>query len=150
MQMSGYVIIAGSVRMTYRWQVATQNEFNDIYSLIYNSKFRDTWNEDHMKRRVIVPLFLNQLITFYNEVDALCGFMTIGFLSPQAAEHQSSEGIRNEDWRSGNELWVIDFLAVDGGGAKMLRTITKSLNTEKYQQVKYFRLKYKQNREVFP
>ena len=84
----------------YRWQVAQDGDFHAIYALLYNSPLREKWGVDDIRRRVIIPLFLGQLITFYDEMNLLCGFLTIGFLDSGAASHQATIGIQSQDWRS--------------------------------------------------
>ena len=136
--------------MAYFWHIANDTEFNDIYSFLLNSPVKDQWGEDDVRRRVVVPLFLGQLVLFTNDDGKICGMITIGFMSPEAAAHEGTTGVQNEDWRSGDQLWVVDFVANDGGGAAMLRLLTRAMNKEKWGEVKYYRLKHHQVREVRP
>ena len=135
---------------TYHWQIAQDGDFHAIYALLYNSPLRQSWGIDDVRRRMIIPLYLGQLVIFYDQDKNLCGFLTLGFLNDIAEEHQGTIGIQSYDWRSGKQLWVVDFVATDGGGMKMLRTITRDLDTKQYGEVKYFRLKHKQLRSVRP
>ena len=136
--------------MSYFWHIANDTEFNDIYSFLLNSPIKTQWGEADVKRRIITPLFLGQLIVFTNMDGKICGVITLAFMSDQAAAHQETTGVQDTDWRSGDQLWVVDFVANDGGGASMLRLLTRALNKEKYNEIKYFRLKYAETREVHP
>lgn len=135
---------------SYRWQVAQDAEFPAIYSLLYNSELSKSWGTDDVKRRVILPLFLGQLVTFHDDDEKLCGFLTCAFMDTASADHQATVGIQPFDWQSGPNFWVVDLVAIDGGGDRMLRTIMRDLDRDKIKKVNYFRLKYREIREVAP
>jgi hemolysin-activating ACP:hemolysin acyltransferase len=133
---------------SYSWKIADQDDFHAIYTLIYNSKFRTAWGVDDVRRRIIIPLFLAQLITFYDKDEKLCGFVTLAFMDTVSADHQATVGILPNDWRSGPHLWVVDLFANDGGGAQMLRALMRDMDRTAYKSVRYFRLKYRKLAEV--
>ncbi len=98
-----------------------------------------------IRRRITIPMFLRQLITFY-EGSQLCGFVTFAHLSEDAESHMPTVGILPSDWRSGKNFWVIDFVAQKGSdGYAMLRTVTKGLGVKR---ARYFRKKNLEIREV--
>jgi hemolysin-activating ACP:hemolysin acyltransferase len=57
-------------------------------------------------------------------------------------------GILPNDWRSGSEPWVVDLVAPNADGDRMLFRITRDLKDTSWEQVKYFRGKFKQVPEV--
>ncbi len=125
------------------WQFASPEEFIPICEMFQSSKlgrgFMDT------RRRISIPLFLRQMITFYEDSE-LCGFVTFAFLNDFAESHMPTTGIHPTDWRSGKNFWVIDFAVLRGfNGYKMLRIVTKGLGVKR---AKYFRHKHREVREV--
>lgn len=125
------------------WQFASPEEFLPLCELFKSAKLGDSCID--IRRRITIPLFLRQLITFYED-SKLCGFITFAFLNDEAETHMPTTGIYPTDWRSGKNFWVIDF-AVNKGfdGYAMLRAVTKELDIKK---AKYFRRKFKNIREV--
>lgn len=125
------------------WQYATPEEYLPICELFQSSKLGNSFVD--IRRRISIPLFLRQLITFY-EGSKLCGFITFAFLSDEAESHMPNEGIHPADWRSGKNFWVIDFGVKRGfDGFAMLRAVTKGLGVKR---ARYFRKKHKEIREV--
>lgn len=125
------------------WQFASPEEFIPVCDLFKESSLGDGFNE--IRRRITVPFFLRQLITFY-ENSKLCGFVTFAFLSADAESHMPNTGIHPRDWRSGNNFWVVDFAAKkEFDGYAMLRAVTKGLGIKK---ARYFRKKNQEIREV--
>ena len=129
----------------YNWKIATPKDFEEIYSFLCNSSLAQQWGIDGMQRRLFAPLIIGHLVAFYNQVGKLCGFVTLGFLSDEAGKHQATAGIQNNDWRSGNNFWVIDMVSPDGGCPQMLRTLMRSCNQK---TARYFRKKYNRIDEV--
>lgn len=129
---------------TYVWRIAQQNDFHRIYALIFNSEYRQKWGVDEIRRRVIIPLFLEQLIVFYTpyEDGKLCGFLTYALMDGDSACHQSSVGVLPFDWRSGKQLWVVDFMATNGDGRKMFATLRNDVKCAIAEPLRYFRAKY--------
>lgn len=134
--------------MKYTWCVEKEDAFHALYALLYNSPLKDKWSTDDVRRRIVIPLFLGQLLSFYDESGALKGFLTIAFMNDFCAAHQSTVGVLPTDWRSGTDFWVVDLVAPNGDGDKMLRTVTRDLKDADIGTVHYFRLKYKELREV--
>jgi len=125
------------------WQFAAPEEFTPICELFQSSRLGDGFVD--VRRRITVPLFLKQLITFY-EGSKLCGFVSFAFLSDEAESHMPTTGIYPTDWRSGSNFWVVDFAVRRGfDGFAMLRTVTRDLGVKK---ARYFRHKFKNIREV--
>lgn len=125
------------------WQTATPEEFLPLCDLFRSSKLGDECLD--IRRRITIPLFLRQLITFYED-SKLCGFVTFAFLNTDAEKHMPDTGIHPADWRSGNSFWVVDFAAKKGfDGYKMLRIATKGLGVKR---ARYFRHKHREIREV--
>ncbi len=125
------------------WKFASPEEFYPVYELFKSSKLGAGLFET--SRRITTPLYLRQLITFY-ENSKLCGFVTFAFLNDDAAKRMPETGIHPKDWRSGEDFWVVDFAACKGfSGYKMLRDVTKGLGVKK---ARYFRHKKNEIREV--
>ena len=125
----------------YSWRIAQQDDFHRIYSLIYNSDQKPMWGIDEIRRRVIIPLFLEQLIVFDDDHDRLSGFLTFAMMNEVSACHQSSIGVLPLDWRSGPQLWVVDMFCPFGDGSKMYRALKKDVEGAIAQPIRYFRLK---------
>lgn len=123
------------------WQVASPEEYLSICDLFNKSGLCRGYID--VRRRVTIPLFLRQMITFY-ENSKICGFVSFAFLSEEAEKHMPETGILPNDWRSGKNFWAIDFIA-NGDGYKMLRIATKVLGVKR---CRYFRHKQKEIREV--
>lgn len=125
------------------WQYASPEEFTPICQLFEQSNLGHGFIE--IRRRITIPLFLRQLIVFY-ENSKLCGFVTFAWLNDDAETHMPTTGIHPADWRSGKTFWVVDFAIKKGfDGYKALRIVTKGLGVKK---AKYFRNKFKNIREV--
>lgn len=125
------------------WKYASPEEFSPICQLFEQSNLGHGFVE--IRRRISIPLFLRQLIVFY-ENSKLCGFVTFAWLNVDAESHMSTTGIYPADWRSGKNFWVIDFAVKKGfNGYRMLRSVTKGLSVKK---ARYFRHKFKNIREV--
>jgi hemolysin-activating ACP:hemolysin acyltransferase len=129
----------------YRWQIGTIEESEQCRDLFFASELGINATEDTIRKRIKIPLYLKQLITFYrNEV--MCGFVTVAFLNDEAETHMATTGILASDWKSGENFWVVDFVAHPfSDGYKMLRMVTKDLGV---QRAKYFRHKHCEIREV--
>ena len=123
------------------WQIASPEEFIPVCEMFRTSGLGSGYNE--IKRRISAPLILRQLITFY-ENSKLCGFVTFAFMNEKAERSMPTTGIFLNDWRSGENFWVVDF-AAKGDGYKMLRSVTKGLGVKR---AKYFRHKFNDVREV--
>ena len=134
--------------MLFTWKIADQEELPKIKSLIFQSDDKANWNENEIKRRVIIPLFLEQLIVFYDKNGRLSGFLTYATMNGQSACHQAALGILPADWRSGDQLWVVDFFAPFGGAEQMICKLRQDFRGATDQPVRYFRLKTKQIRRA--
>lgn len=134
--------------MKYTWCVENEDAFHALYALVFNSDLKNKWSVDDVRRRIVIPLFLGQLLSFYDENEVLKGFLTIAFMNEFSAAHQQTVGVLPADWRSGTDFWVVDLVAPNGDGDKMLRTVTRDLKDAEIGTVKYFRLKHKELREV--
>lgn len=129
----------------YNWKLASLNDFEELRGLFLSSELGRNSNDFEIQRRIATPLLLKHLIGFYHN-KVLCGFVTVAFLDVEAEKHMPTYGIQASDWRSGDNFWVIDFIAHPRcDGYKMLRMVTKDLNVKK---AKYFRHKHKEIREV--
>lgn len=122
---------------------ASPEEFIPLCELFGASGLGEGRGYIDIRRRITVPLFLRQIITFY-ENSKLCGFVTFAFLNAEAEKHMPTTGILPTDWRSGNNFWAVDFIA-KGDGYKMLRIATKALGVK---NCRFFRHKFKEIREV--
>lgn len=129
----------------YTWQLASPEEFKQIKDLFLSSNLGRGDYDIH--RRISVPMLLKQAISFYRN-DVFCGFVTVAFLSDEAERYMPTTGIRASDWRSGDNFWVVDYVAhPEYDGYRMLRMVTKDLHV---QRAKYFRHKHCEIREVRP
>lgn len=122
----------------YTWHLAQPEEVNGVCELFRTSGL---WNGQvgEIQRRIMTPLLLKHLITFYNEKSELCGFVTFAFLSEDAEKHMPTVGILTQDWKSGDNFWAVDFVVKSGeNGYKMMRGITRNVGAKK---VRFFREK---------
>ena len=129
---------------SYSWRIARQDDFYRIYSLIYNSDKKPMWGIDEIRRRVIIPLFLEQFIVFHHEhgdEERLSGFLTFALMNGESACHQSTIGVLPQDWRSGPQVWVVDLFCPFGEGTKMITAIRKDVASAISEPLHYFRVK---------
>ena len=127
----------------YRWQIATPQEYTAIRNLFLNSGICHSEYDVH--RRVNIPFQLKQMLSIYRN-ESFCGFITVAFLDDHAEINMTQSGIRADDWRSGENFWVIDYVVKPhADGFKILRMLTKELGIKK---ARYFRDKFKEMREV--
>jgi len=132
----------------FTWRIADQSDFHPLYSLIYNSDDRPRWDLEQIKRRILIPLFLEQLIVFEDEHDRLSAFLTYALMDGQSACHQATLGVLPADWRSGKQLWVVDFLSPFGCARQMLHKLRRDCSGATEQPVRYFRLKTKNIKRI--
>jgi hemolysin-activating ACP:hemolysin acyltransferase len=135
--------------MKYTWCVEKEDAFHAIYALIYNSDLRNKWGLEDIRRRIVIPLFLGQLLSFYDDNNTLAGFLTYAFMDDFCGAHQEKIGVLPADWRSGHNFWVVDLVAPNGDGDAMLRKVVSDMKGADIGTVRYFRLKTKQTREVY-
>lgn len=80
---------------------------------------------------VTPPISLDQFRLWQKEETPI-GFASWAYLSEDVEERIQSKGIRKlmpTDWKSGDQLWLIDFLAPFGGQEEMLKDLKeKALN----------------------
>ena len=131
--------------MSFDWRIATENDFYAINALLVAAN--QNWGTDGIRHRVIIPLFLEQLIIFENDGQP-CGFVTYAMMDGQSACHQSTLGVLPADWRSGEQLWVVDLVAVGGDGDKMFSKLKEDVREAIKSPVRYFRLKRQQTKRV--
>ena len=62
--------------------------------------------------------------------------------------HQSTLGVLPADWRSGEQLWVVDLVAVGGDGNKMFAKLKEDVRDAVKAPVRYFRLKQQRIKRV--
>lgn len=106
------------------------------------------WGIDGINRRITDPIKIGHLITFYDESQKLCGFLTIAHMGEDSEGHQKTYGVLPQDWRSGKNLWVVDLVAPYGGCMRMLRALIKSVNPAISKSARYLRKKTMAIREV--
>lgn len=130
----------------YSWCIEKEDAFHALYALICDCGLN--WDAENVRRRIVIPLFYGQLVSFYNYDGKLKGFLTYALMSEFSAAHQSDIGILPADWRSGSDFWVVDLVAADGDGDVMMRKVMRDCKDADIGTVHYFRLKYNQCREV--
>lgn len=129
----------------YTWQIASPEEFSRVSDLFLSSELGRFANFGEIQHRISTPFLMKHLITFYDD-GQFCGFLTTAFLSDEAEKHMPTAGIQANDWRSGDNFWVVDFVvSPQADGYKMLRLVTKDLRIKK---ARYFRHKHQEIREV--
>lgn len=129
---------------TYSWKYASGNDFAELCSLLWSAKPKPkNWHGlDDIRRRIIIPLFRGQLITFHNNANKLCGFLTFAWLSKETAKHHDTLGILPYDWKSGPDLWAVDFFAIKGHGYRMLMSMRRDKTRLSTGRLNYFRDKH--------
>ena len=134
--------------MSYTWKIASKDEFPSIYELLCKCGLWLEWGIEGVKRRVTDPLNINHLISFYDNAGKLCGFLTLAHMNEEAESHQATVGVLPQDWRSGKNLWVVDFVAPYGGCYQMLSVVMRGVNPTVSKTARYFRKKTNQIRQV--
>jgi hemolysin-activating ACP:hemolysin acyltransferase len=131
---------------SYRWRIASESDFIPIYNLIYASPHRAKWDMAEIRRRVLRPLFLEQIIVFLRGAD-ICGFLTFAFMDRKSGAHQATGGIEDGDWRSGNNPWIVDFFC-DRDGLRILARLRADFRNAIKTPIRYWRVKHKQIRRM--
>ena len=131
--------------MTFSWRIAEQTDFHKVNKLLIDAG--QCWDKEHLYRRVVLPLFLEQLIIFEDK-DRICGFLTYALMNGVSACHQAVIGVFPADWRSGEQLWVVDFVALGGDGDKMLAKLKEDIRNAVKSPLRWFRVKRKAIKRV--
>lgn len=134
--------------MQYDWQIANKDDFPSLYELLCNSSLWKEWGIEGINRRLSYPLSIGHLVKFCDKFGKLCGFITLAHMSEESEKRQATIGVQNPDWRSGNNLWVVDLVAPWGGCFSMLRIVTRAMNKDISKTARFFRKKYSQIRQV--
>ncbi len=123
------------------WHIANPSEFIPVSEMFQSSEIGKGTDVADIQRRITIPLVLGQLITF-SENQKLCGFATFALLNENSEKNLKTIGIQPSDWRSGNNFWVVDFVAIKNGYQQM-RMAARDL---KLKSCKYFRHKHQKVR----
>jgi len=125
------------------WRFGVPEDFVSLCELFRSSGLGEGFPE--ISRRITIPLFLRQLITFH-EGSRIVGFVTFAYLSSEAEAHMADTGIAPKDWRSGDSFWAVDFASEPGAdGYRMLRVATRVLRVKR---ARYYRKKDQKVKEV--
>ena len=114
-----------------------------VVELMQHSKVHDKLNVSDICRRFVAPIKLSQYV-IYAEGDELKAFASIGFFSDAVSEGftAGTHRIKEEDWNSGNNIWLVDVLAPFGHA----RQITRSVRTLLYGKgYKGHRINFRRN-----
>lgn len=84
--------------------------------LMARSRVHYRWTIQDFVRLIYPPAELGQVVAARNPDGRVVGFATIGLFSPEvsAGYIDKTRKILPRDWRSGDELWLVDVVAPDG------------------------------------
>jgi cytolysin-activating lysine-acyltransferase len=113
--------------------------------LMERSPLHRRWMVADLVRLIYPPTHLGQVVVVTDARGRLAGFGTIGLFSQEAAEgyRMGVRPIQPQDWRSGDELWLVDVVA-PGGAAKAVTRLVRAKAVELGYKGKYihFRRNY--------
>lgn len=114
--------------------------------LMERSPVHRTWQVHDLIRLIYPPVHLGQVVIVTDAHGRLAGFGTIGFFSSEVSEgyKNGKRKILAEDWRSGDQPWLVDVLAPGGGAARHVTRLTRVKLCEMGYKGKYihFRRNY--------
>lgn len=101
-----------------------------VRRLFMNCPLRSQWSENEFNRLVLPPLALGQWCV-YVDGGELKGWASWAFLSDEASEIFSTKKhpIRPEDWKTGTNAWVVDFVTTPGYAAKFGLHMKRTMRT---------------------
>lgn len=56
------------------WRARTESDFYDLFALVFSAQHNLKLTHDDLRRRLIIPLFFEQLIVFCDENWKVVGF----------------------------------------------------------------------------
>ena len=98
----------------------------EVLSLMLASEFHQPYLINDFGTAILVPIHFNQF-RIYKKNNTPIGFVSWAFFSKDIAEkyRHGNYHLTFDDWKSGDELWFIDFIAPYGN----IRSIVKDLKT---------------------
>ena len=116
----------------------------EISMLMLNSKLHRTYRINDIGSLILPAIDFNQF-RLYKQGDEPIGLMTWAFLSRDIEDKliQDNYMLQYQDWKSGDQAWVIDFLAPFGHAKEILKDLknnvfpnqtAKSLRVDKHQR----------------
>ncbi len=105
---------------------AQSGVLGEVLWLMGHSRLYRKYSVDDIHRLVIPPILTNQAILF-RKAGKPHAYVSWAFLSSEVADGFSQDTYRltAQDWCSGNELWMMDFLAPFGGGIRVAGHLRK-------------------------
>ena len=104
----------------------------EILSLMIASDFHQPYVIGDFATAILVPIHLNQF-KLYKKNDVPIGFVSWAFLSDDIS-HQYGQGkyhLEFSDWRSGDHLWFVDFIAPYGHVRSIIRDLKSNVFSDK-------------------
>jgi hemolysin-activating ACP:hemolysin acyltransferase len=102
-------------------------------------------NLDALLNRLLPPIFANQYEFYVDQVGRVVGFLTWAITDLEGTKllmECGSSALANKQWSAGNDLWVLDFAALDGALSEILSTL-RDTRFATQQSVTYSRQKKK-------
>lgn len=106
-----------------------ERAFCDVVYLICRTHRAHRWRLNDLPRLVIPPLRLGQAHLFYERGRPLA-YVSWAWLSGIASDgfEDGSRLLKAEDWRSGENLWIVDLFAPFGHVGKISRFLREELS----------------------
>ncbi|MEK9728085.1 MAG: toxin-activating lysine-acyltransferase [Candidatus Margulisiibacteriota bacterium] len=100
----------------------------EVLSVMLASDFHQPYLINDFGTAILVPIHLNQF-RVYKKGQTPIGFVSWAFLSTDVAEkyRQGNYHLNFDDWKSGDELWFIDFIAPYGHIRSIVRDLKKNV-----------------------
>lgn len=97
--------------------------------LMDRSPVHRTWRVHDLLRLIYPPAHLGQVVLVTDKHGRLAGFGTIGFFSDEVAEgyRTGTRSIGHDDWKSGDEPWLVDVVAPNGAARHVTRLVRAKL-----------------------
>ena len=117
----------------------TRNHFGDILSLLVASQFHHHWKLHQVKRVFNPPLYHGQFRIWYSNSHPL-GFCCWAWVSDKILDQllTGQYKIQPNDWKSGNNLWLAEFVAPYGQTGYMVRNMRHFIKKTYGKDIKGF------------
>ncbi len=109
----------------------------EVCFLCFHSTLYQSWSMTAIAKVFEPPIYLKQFHV-YRAHTVPRGLVTWAKLSPEAeAQHMSGKGLDEfEDWRSGDQFWIMDLMAPWGHGKMIINDLLANLPTNDFKTLR--------------
>ncbi|MBU6338512.1 MAG: toxin-activating lysine-acyltransferase [Rickettsiales bacterium] len=101
----------------------------DVTALFLNSDYHKNFRIVNMWKEVVVPLTNGQYRIYYNKQNLPTVFVSWAFMSDEVSEkyQTGNYSLNHDEWKSGNNLWLMDFIAPFGDAKKIFADLYENV-----------------------